>query len=139
MAGLKIGAEDYTVKSVVARTLEGERYYDQRLTEIEKSDLLSVATRMTSPGSESSALSDIEDKRLLRILQGENWLSLKERGRKNNFYTHELIEIEIPSTCLRGGDNPLTRKAPEIRSNSPPHPERGQSRRPNLVEPFLNI
>ncbi len=77
---IKIGAEDYTIKSVVAKTPAGERYYDQNLTETEKSDLLSVATRITSPGSESSALSDIEDKRLLKILQGENWLSLKERG-----------------------------------------------------------
>ncbi len=71
--GLKIGGEDYTVKFVVAETTMGNKYYDHHLTEIEKGDLLSIASRITSPeiGS-NNALSRIEDKRLLQILQEES-------------------------------------------------------------------
>ncbi len=71
VVGLKIGGEDYTVKFVVGVTEEGNRYYDHHLTEMEKGALLSTA-RITNPEAENNnALSKIEDKRLLQILQEE--------------------------------------------------------------------
>ncbi len=72
VAGLKIGGTDYTVKFVVARTEQGKRYYDHRLTQIEKGALL-TGTRITNPVTESkNTLPEIKDKRLLQILQEEN-------------------------------------------------------------------
>ncbi|GHU34782.1 hypothetical protein FACS1894172_15540 [Spirochaetia bacterium] len=70
VAGLKIGGVDYTVKAVVAVDKINNRYYDHKLTQIEKGRLLSSIQGITSPSEESNPpLSDIEDKRLLQILQ----------------------------------------------------------------------
>ncbi|WP_168693913.1 LPD38 domain-containing protein [Histophilus somni] len=70
LAGLKIGGVDYTVRAVVGVTKDGNRYYDHKLTKIEKGELLSLPSRITNPvGESSSPLSSINDKRLLQILQ----------------------------------------------------------------------
>lgn len=42
VCGLKIGGSSYTVKAVVANQNNGIRYYDHRLSSIEKSELLSI-------------------------------------------------------------------------------------------------
>ncbi|MDR3366697.1 MAG: DUF3945 domain-containing protein [Prevotellaceae bacterium] len=94
--GLKIDSVDYTVKMVVGVMNDGSRYYDHRLTQIEKGRLIDFvqllqqktspnhANGLTSPSlqlSEDTVLdetcgastppltSDYKDKRLLSILQ----------------------------------------------------------------------
>lgn len=89
VSGLDIGGTDYTVKSVVAVDNNGNRYYDHKLTSIEKGKLLELVTRITNPrpsatisqdiagspviqktGPETT-LSEIKDKRLISVLQAE--------------------------------------------------------------------
>ncbi len=96
VCGLKIGGEDYTVKAVVANSTDGLRYYDHKLTQIEKgklldelalsktsasSDLSSVSSQGDAvaghPANESgetseSPVSGYKDKRLISILQEKN-------------------------------------------------------------------
>ncbi len=70
VCGLKIGKEDYTVKAVIANQSNGERYYDHKLTHIEKGKLLSIVPTIQKAGMEgNSPLFGIKDKRLLSILQ----------------------------------------------------------------------
>ena len=93
VCGLKIGTEDYTVRVVIAKQHNGNRYYDHKLTEIEKGKLLDVLallnktassglsstgemgeTKTSSPAislekQQNSPVSGIKDKRLLSILQ----------------------------------------------------------------------
>jgi len=72
VAGLNIGGDDYTVRAAIANSENGERYYDHKLSEIEKGELLSTLG-ITTPNSESnSPFSAIDDKRLLQILQEDN-------------------------------------------------------------------
>lgn len=81
VCGLKIGGVDYTVKFVIAVDNNGNRYYDHKLTEIEKSKLLDELDRITSPSSqEENALSAIKDKRLLSILQTNSSKIVDENG-----------------------------------------------------------
>nr|WP_272903541.1 LPD38 domain-containing protein [Neisseria lisongii] len=62
LAGLKIGNDDYTVRAAIANSNMGERYYDHKLTDIEKGDLLSITQRITNPRIDnSSPLSDKGD------------------------------------------------------------------------------
>lgn len=74
VSGLNIGGMDYTVRAAVAVSRNGNRYYDHKLTQIEKGNLLSLLDRVSTTGaSESkSPLSDIDDKRLLQILQDKD-------------------------------------------------------------------
>ena len=71
VCGLKIGDEYYTVKAVIAEQNNGERYYDHKLTKIEKGKLLDSLSGITTPGfnQETSLVSVGKDKRLLSILQ----------------------------------------------------------------------
>ena len=71
LAGLNIGGEKYTVKAVVANAVTGERYYDHKLTAIEKGELLSTAGITNPSFDDTSPLSSIDDKRLLQILQDD--------------------------------------------------------------------
>lgn len=74
VSGLNVGGADYTVRAAVAVSRNGNRYYDHKLTKIEKGNLLSLLDRVSTTGaSESkSPLSDIDDKRLLQILQDKD-------------------------------------------------------------------
>lgn len=74
VSGLNVGGADYTVRAAVAVSRNGNRYYDHKLTQIEKGNLLSLLDRVSTTGaSESkSPLSDIDDKRLLQILQDKD-------------------------------------------------------------------
>lgn len=74
VSGLNVGGTDYTVRAAVAVSRNGNRYYDHKLTKIEKGNLLSLLDRVSTTGaSESkSPLSGIDDKRLLQILQDKD-------------------------------------------------------------------
>ena len=97
VCGLKIGKEDYTVKAVIANQSNGERYYDHKLTHIEKGKLLSIIPTIQKAGMEgNSPLSGIKDKRLLSILQ--------ENGEESNENDTDVL--------FRGGDEePAYRKS----------------------------
>ncbi len=93
VCGLKIGGEDYTVRMVEAEEKNGNRYYDHRLTKIEKGKLLDLLAQLkaastglsstpesgvttrnrpTNSGEiQSTPISNIKDKRLISILQDE--------------------------------------------------------------------
>jgi hypothetical protein len=64
--GLKIGSVDYTVKAVIANGRNGKRYYDHKLTQIEKGKLLESATGNKPSDTKENSLSDIKDSSKLR-------------------------------------------------------------------------
>ena len=81
VCGLKIGGADYTAKIVVANQRNGERYYDHKLTQIEKGALLSTLSAIHKAGEESNTpLSEVKDKRLLSILQANSSKVVDENG-----------------------------------------------------------
>lgn len=98
VCGLKIGSVDYTVKAVVATSKSGERYYDHKLTQIEKGKLIPDAHvidhwQELNPLSNSEVSTDpvihksgedtsIEhkDKRLISILQINGSKVVDENG-----------------------------------------------------------
>lgn len=103
VCGLKIAGVDYTVKAVIANQNNGERYYDHKLTNIEKGKLLSIAPTIQKAGIDgNSPLSDVKDKRLLSILQTnekENARKIKqatgwERGADGK-WRYEVEDFEI--------------------------------------------
>ena len=120
VCGLKIGGVDYTVKAVIANQNNGERYYDHKLTNIEKGELLSIAPTIQKAGIDSKTpYPAVKDKRLLSLLQtnsskvvDENgeprvidglYLNIKERNpitrldisiNKANNYVNKISEIE---------------------------------------------
>lgn len=68
VSALNIDGVDYTCKSAVGVDKDGNHYYDQRLSQIEKGLLLDNLSQLMSRGkSEQSLL--VYDKRLLRICQ----------------------------------------------------------------------
>ena len=82
VCGLNIGGENYTVRAVVAEQPNGERYYDHKLTKIEKGKLLDSLSRITTPGfnQEISPISVGKDKRLISILQTNSSKVVDENG-----------------------------------------------------------
>lgn len=81
VCGLKIGDVDYTVKSVVAVQTNGTRYYDHKLTNIEKGKLLSIIPTIQKAGIDSNLpISAYKDKRLILILQTNASKIVDENG-----------------------------------------------------------
>lgn len=103
VCGLKIGGEDYTVRMVEAEEKDGSRYYDHKLTHIEKGKLidelallnLSSSTELSStPGTgtgernrptnrgetQTVPVSDVKDKQLLSLLQTNSSKVVDENG-----------------------------------------------------------
>ena len=89
VCGLKIADEDYTVKSVIIKLKDGSRYYDHKLTNIEKGSLLDIINNKpdnaSNPiSSESSELpgllSNNKDRRLFAILQDNSSKVVDENG-----------------------------------------------------------
>ena len=70
VSGLKIGGVDYAVRSVIVKLKDGTRYYDHKLTQIEKGKLIDSLVG-TTPGfnQTESPVSVSKDKRLVSILQ----------------------------------------------------------------------
>lgn len=65
---LKIDGVDYTCKSAIGVDKDGNHYYDQRLSQIEKGLLLDNLSQLMSRGKSEQSLLNY-DKRLLRICQ----------------------------------------------------------------------
>ncbi len=62
---LKIGPIDYTVKAVITNTIDGKRYYDHKLTNIEKVKLLDVLKEISVlDSSESISTQTLKPERL---------------------------------------------------------------------------
>lgn len=101
ICGLKIGGEDYTVRMVEAEEKDGSRYYDHRLTHIEKGKLINELALINSSSStelsstpdaeaedrnrptnrgeiQTAPISNIKDTRLISLLQTNN----QENARK---------------------------------------------------------
>ena len=74
LAGLNIGGTDYTVRAAVGVSDFGDRYYDHKLTKIEKGKLLEARHSDNKSGvpQQQNALGNSDDKRLLQILQDKN-------------------------------------------------------------------
>ena len=68
VSALNIGGVDYTCKSAVGVDKDGNHYYDQRLSQIEKGLLLTNLAQLMSRGNSEQSLINY-DKRLLRICQ----------------------------------------------------------------------
>lgn len=69
LCGLQIGHADYTVKMVIAVDKDNNRYYDHKLTQIEKGKLMDMVAVAELTDSQRQILLEIEDKRLLDILK----------------------------------------------------------------------
>ena len=81
VCGLNIDGEDYTAKIVVG--VKGDRkYYDHRLTQIEKGNLINNLNGLSNSVAENqnAHVSDIKDKRLVSILQNNYTGRLDENG-----------------------------------------------------------
>lgn len=68
VSALKIDGVDYTCKSAIGVDKDGNHYYDQRLSQIEKGLLLDNLSQLMSRGKSEQSLLNY-DKRLLRICQ----------------------------------------------------------------------
>ncbi len=87
VCGLKIGGTDYTVKAVVAEQNNGTRYYDHRLTDIEKGKLLSIVPTIQKAGIDGTLPnSAYKDKRLFSILQTNSSKVVDENGEPRVVY-----------------------------------------------------
>ena len=87
VCGLKIGGVDYTVKAVIANQNNGERYYDHKLTNIEKGELLSIVPTIQKAGIDSKTpYIGVKDKRLLSLLQTNSSKVVDENGEPRVVY-----------------------------------------------------
>ena len=89
VCGLKIGGEDYTVRAVVAVDNKGDRYYDHKLTNIEKGKLLDQINSQaiknngfgTTPGTKpTTVVSEYKDSKLISLLQENSSKVVDENG-----------------------------------------------------------
>ena len=113
VCGLKIGGVDYTVKAVIANQNNGERYYDHKLTNIEKGELLSIVPTIQKAGIDSKTpYIGVKDKRLLSLLQTNSSKVVDENGEpmvvyhgtNESFHTFDKNKAGISrNTCERQG------------------------------------
>lgn len=106
VSGLSIGGDNYTVRAVIANSTMGEKYYDHKLSEIEKGDLLEITSRVsTAEISNQSPLSHINDKRLLQILQDNDnaSYSLPDDYQRDLMVTHNISAKGILHADKMGG------------------------------------
>lgn len=88
LAGLKIGGADYTVKFVISKSPDGKRYYDHKLTQIEKGELATLAPALSTTALQDadSPFPALKDKRLLSILQVDASKAVDENGEPKEFH-----------------------------------------------------
>ena len=93
VCGLKIGNTDYTVKAVVAVQNNGDRYYDHKLSSIEKGKLLSIIPTIQKAGIEDNLPPSVgKDSRLLSILQTNSSKVVDENGEPIVVYHRTLTK-----------------------------------------------
>ena len=93
VCGLKIGNTNYTVKAVVAVQNNGDRYYDHKLSSIEKGKLLSIIPTIQKAGIENNLPPSVgKDKRLLSILQTNSSKVIDENGEPMVVYHGTLAD-----------------------------------------------
>lgn len=87
ICGLIIGDEEYTVKAVISNLGDGSRYYDHKLTAIEKGRLIDqinkvpeTSVSISTQTLESNTLSGHKDRRLLSILKINSSKIVDENG-----------------------------------------------------------
>jgi|GEM_PF-4079145 len=93
VSGLKISNVDYTVRSSIAIDTKGNRYYDHKLTQIEKRKLLDSLSGITTPGFNQAVYNgfgttpgtkpttEYKDKKLLDLLQVRSSKVIDGQGR----------------------------------------------------------
>ena len=135
VAGLKIDGVDYTVKAAVGISPYGDRYYDHKLTKIEKGKLLEARHSDNKSGvpQQQIALGEINDKRLLQILQPKNQpfdftheksqiATAVGKGLSKHFDVAHSSELGINDPTIEAAYNTKTGKiviiADNIRANS---------------------
>ena len=109
IAGLNIGGADYTVRASVGIATTGDKYYDHKLTKIEKGDLLEMTSRLSSAEiSNQSPLSEVNDKRLLQILQdaqGESDQQIHSANFKRWFGNSKVVDENGNPLVVYHGSN----------------------------------
>ena len=109
IAGLNIGGSDYTVRASVGIATTGDKYYDHKLTKIEKGDLLEMTSRLSSAEiSNQSPLFDVNDKRLLQILQdaqGESDQQIHSDNFKRWFGNSKIVDENGNPLVVYHGSN----------------------------------
>lgn len=115
VCGMKIGGEDYTVRAVIVTPKEGTRYYDHKLSKIEKGKLLDSLIGITTPGfnQTTSLNSDIKNTKLLSILQ----VNGRENARK----------IKLATGWERGVDGKWRYETPDFEYAPPENFEEGKN------------
>lgn len=100
VCGLNIDGVEYTAKVVIG-VKNGERYYDHRLTQIEKGRLIDSLNPMANRVAENQASKiDGKDTKLFSILQ--------TNSKKNADFSRILDENGEPKVVYRGSKNPNT-------------------------------
>lgn len=89
VCGLKIGSEDYTVRATIAVDNKGDRYYDHKLTQVEKGKLLDLIENQAAlnngfgatPDTKSTTtFSGYKDTKLVSLLQNDSSKVVDENG-----------------------------------------------------------
>lgn len=89
VCGLKIGSEDYTVRATIAVDNKGDRYYDHKLTKVEKGKLLDLIENQAAlnngfgatPDTKSTTtFSGYKDTNLVSLLQNDSSKVVDENG-----------------------------------------------------------
>ena len=109
VCGLKIDGKDYTVKAVVAEQNNGNRYYDHRLTDIEKGKLLSIIPTIQKAGIDGNLpKSAYKDKRLISILQTNEEESSSEPkfSLRVDQYQHDLAQWKKDNNLPKDAERP---------------------------------
>lgn len=106
ICGLKIGGKDYTVRAVFVTPKDGTRYYDHKLTKIEKGKLLDSLIGITTPGFNqiTSLDSEYKDIKLISILQNKEDNSLLNESEPRNV-VNESTEGNKENIRFRDGDS----------------------------------
>ncbi len=79
VCGLKIDGADYTAKIVVG-VKNGRKYYDHRLSQIEKGTLIESLNGLSNSVANENAISDVKDSKLVSILQNNSSKVVDENG-----------------------------------------------------------
>ncbi|MDR0768787.1 MAG: hypothetical protein LBE71_02625 [Dysgonamonadaceae bacterium] len=107
VVGLKIGGVDYTVRATVAVDSKGDRYYDHKLSRIEKGKLLDSLSAITNPGFNQAVKSDNSRQISSQPLSSNDSLSEIERrklldlsGRVTNPAKNQAVEFGSKDSVL---------------------------------------